>query len=203
MRIEWIKYDMQIRRAEISDVEAIARLHYENIDQGFMSSLGLPFLMLFYSAVVAHAICFVAFEGRVHGFVAGAEDTGDFIRMFKRKYFLRAVLILMVKALNPVVLRKIIETLSYSGRLDTDMPPAELMSIVVSPDMRGSGLGRELVAVLKEEMRERGAVSMKVVVSCTIPAAMRLYEITGATPVSEIQVHKGEPSMVYVWKNIS
>src|SRR5437763_14513655 len=75
------------RRATLDDVDAIVGLHAGRIADGFLVSLGRPFLRRLYHRMVRAPRAFVLVvdddEG-LAGFVAAAEHTGAFYRDFLR-----------------------------------------------------------------------------------------------------------------------
>ena len=105
-------------RLSKGDALAIARLHAESIATGFLSTLGNNFLMRLYRdmARTPGSVVFVARneEDSILGFVAGTIDTG---KMYKRILLCRGWLyciMLLPRASDPDVLKKIIETMLYS-----------------------------------------------------------------------------------------
>src|SRR5205085_2728487 len=73
------------RRATLDDVDTIVDLHAGRIADGFLVTLGRPFLRRLYRRMVRspRAFALVAEDGgNVCGFVAAAEDTGAFYREF-------------------------------------------------------------------------------------------------------------------------
>ena len=138
-------------RLSKGDALAIARLHAESIATGFLSTLGNNFLMRLYRdmARTPESVVFVARneEDSILGFVAGTIDTG---KMYKRILLCRGWLyciMLLPRAFNPDVLKKIIETmllfcgvkLRFTKNTSNIIIPvrAELLSIVVDEKNRG------------------------------------------------------------------
>lgn len=80
------------------------------------------------------------------------------------------------------------------------MPEAELLSIVVDEAYRGKGISPRLFNKLIEEFKKVGIEKFKVVVGSNLLPACRFYEKMGGVFHSEIEVHKGERSRVYVWE---
>ena len=66
----------------------VAALHAANIDQGFLATLGVPFLALMYRAIdeAADSVLFVEESGgRVLGFISGGTGMGSIYRTMLRK----------------------------------------------------------------------------------------------------------------------
>ncbi len=75
------------------------------------------------------------------------------------------------------VLGLVIVTMRHE--LMSHAPSAHLEAIVVSPDARGQGLGRKLLAHTEEQVRERGAQSLSLHVFANNHRARRLYDQEG------------------------
>ena len=118
---------------------------------------------------------------------------------FIRNIF-RASLCLIPKILRPGIFKKIFETLLYPVKKDSDLPKAELLSIVVDETYRGKGISQRLFNKLTEEFKKDGIEKFKVVVGSNLLPACRFYEKMGGILHLEIEVHKGEKSRVYVWE---
>lgn len=194
---------MLIRKLEQKDVTEIAGIHVKEIPSGFLSSLGISFLKLIYQSMVRSedSFCIVAEEnGRIIGFVSGTIGIGKFYKEFFKKNFIKAGMILFLKALNPQFAKKIFETLFYPARKEqTKLPNAELMSIVVDKKYQGKGVSKDLFKRLVQEFKKRGIDKFKVTVGSNLVAACKFYEKMGGILHLEIEVHKGEKSRVYVW----
>lgn len=187
----------------MEDCSQIAELHKTNIQTGFISSLGSLFLEILYKSMIASksAFCIVAEEdGKIVGFISGAISVGGFYKDFLRKNFLKANTILLPKLLNPNFVRKIFEAIFYPVRKDSALPYAELLSIVVDKNYRNKGEAQKLFEELVKEFRKHNIKQFKVVVGSNLKAACNFYEKMNGILHSEIEVHKGEKSKVYVWQ---
>ncbi|HDY69138.1 MAG TPA: GNAT family N-acetyltransferase [Candidatus Scalindua sp.] len=193
---------MDIEKAKVIDIDHVASLHREYINTGFLSSLGSPFLKLIYQSMVNsnNAFCIVAIEKKnIIGFVSGAIDIGGFYKDFLRRNFIKASTILLPKILNFQFAKKIIETLLYPARKEQNLPEAELLSIVVDKNYRGKGIARKLFEKLEEEFKTRSVNRFKVIVGSKLISARRFYEKMGGILHSEVEVHKGEKSNIYIY----
>lgn len=180
----------------------VAALHAENIDQGFLATLGLPFLALMYRALdEADGSVLLTEErhGRVVGFVSGGKGMGAVYRRMLR-YPVRLGLALLPSLLRPKRIGRILEILRYGRRANasTGLPSAELLSIAVDPSVRGTGVSERLYRRLRSHFSERGVDAFRIVVGESLLPAHRYYQKMGAKPVARIEVHAGEGSVVYL-----
>jgi ribosomal protein S18 acetylase RimI-like enzyme len=65
---------------------------------------------------------------------------------------------------RPSVIKRMIATLRYPAQVGDDLPSAELLSIVVTPALRGQGAGKALVVATSDEFQRRGIQRYKVAV---------------------------------------
>jgi ribosomal protein S18 acetylase RimI-like enzyme len=181
--------------------QQVARLHADNIDQGFLSSLGVSFLALLYEAIDANAssvLLLARHEGKVVGFVTGAEGMGSIYRELLRRWP-RLALALLPALLSPRKVWKIAEIVFMGRKAQPlpNLPQAELLSIAVDPGQRGLGYAAALYAGLVQHFRERHVDGFRIVVGDSLAPAHRFYQRMGATPVGRIEVHKGQSSVMY------
>ena len=195
------------------DYRRVAQLHAENIDQGFLSTLGPRFLSLLYQAIDAcpESCLLLARDGdKVVGFVAGTLNMGQVYRHLLR-HGLALGLGLAPSLLVPRRLWRILEILRHSRRTSGQarasgagadevptLPEAELLSIAVDPACQGRGMAADLYAGLKIFFATRGQGAFKIIVGAPLAPAHRFYRRMGAEPVAEIEVHRGAASTVYV-----
>ena len=180
----------------------VAQLHASNIDQGFLSSLGTPFLSLLYEAIDANessVLLIARHEGHVVGFVTGTEGMGSIYRHLLRRWP-RLLWALLPALASPRKLAKIAEILLLDNKAKPlpDLPHAELLSIAVDPDQRGQGHAQTLYRGLVAHFRQRGVCGFRIVVGEKLATAHRFYKRMGAHPVGHIEVHKGQASTLYV-----
>ena len=185
-----------------SDYREVARLHCDHINQGFLATLGVPFLSLLYEAIdnSSESILIVErMDGNVIGFVTGTSGLG---RIYKQLLLKPLRLIYSLKSclLSPSKMYKIIEILLMSKDRNTsfDLPKHELLSIVVNPDYQGGGHAENLFNNLCYHFAEQDVCSFRIVVGGDLDRAHAFYKKMGSISVKEIQVHKGIDSIVYV-----
>lgn len=181
---------------------AVAYLHFEYINKGFLSSLGIPFLTLLYEAIDENKESILIVEkvdGKVIGFVSGTNGLGP---IYKQLFFRlhRLVWALIPSILSPSKINKILEILllNKSDKLLMKLPRQELLSIVVNSTHQGKGYAEKLFVALCEHFKESGVSEFRIVVGANLVRAHAFYIKLGSTPVAETEVHKGQTSVVYI-----
>ena len=187
----------------------IARLHETALNEGFLSSLGYPFLCLLYECILASKTSQVIFEyqdNHLVGFVSGGNGLGAVYK----ELLLRPIplfLALFGVFFRPKQLLGIIEILTSSlfSSSKNHNPKVqeqeyELYSIVVTKEMRGSGLAERLYVCLCEEFMKHGALEFKILVGKNLDRANSFYKKMGACPMHEVKIHGTSISTVYVQK---
>lgn len=193
---------MIIRLANKDDCLEAAKLHAQEIKWGFLSELGERFLYYFYLTMInsPNAFLIIAEDNNlIVGFISGCTDLKRFYREFAKKYTLRILPLLFKKFFSINSLKKIFETRKYTKERKKDLPEAELISIAVSSQFQGKGLGRELLNKFFSEMKKRGAKLIKVIVGEKLSRAIRFYEKNGFKFHSKSFVHKDMPSRIYIY----
>src|SRR5439155_26715384 len=168
--------------------------------EGFLPSLGVPFLTRLYRRVVRAPGSFLLVatgDDGVVGFIAGTGDTG---RLY-RDFLLRDGAMAAARAAPRLVRswRRVLETLRY-GTADgaVALPPAELLAVAVSPASRGQGAGRLLVEAFVAELERRRVAGARVVVGAGNGRAIGLYRACGVRPATTIGVHRRQSSEALV-----
>jgi ribosomal protein S18 acetylase RimI-like enzyme len=193
---------MKIRKLRLVEVDQVAKLHQTYIGRGFLSTLGSNFLARLYGSMLAseNTFCIVACDGpHIAGFVSGSKHVAVFYKQFILSNFISVGVILLPKIFSLTTVKKIVETLLYPLKKKLDLPDAELLSIVVDEPYRGQGVSRELFHALVYEFASRSINHFKIVVGDHLTAACRFYEQMGCVLHSELEVHVGEKSRIYVW----
>ena len=194
--------DTKTHKLNSSDYREIASLHCDHINQGFLATLGVPFLTLLYEAIDKDSESILLVERVNHsivGFVAGTPGLGRIYNQILLKP-LRLIYSLKSCFLSPSKIYKIIEVLLRikDSDIPSDLPKQELLSIVVNPDYQGRGHAESLFKALCSHFRAEGASSFSIVVGDNLDRAHAFYKKMGSIPAREIQVHKGAVSVVYV-----
>lgn len=192
--------DVRLRLATIDDARAAAALHHGQLADGFLATLGLPFLRRLYRRIIRWPGSFVVvaeIEGRVVGMSAATVSVGGLYRAFAVRDGVAAA-----AAAAPTVARswrRVLETARYGVAQHGSLPAAELLSLAVDPVARRAGVGRALAAAVVAELRSRGVEGARVVVAAENGAARRAYATAGFRPATTVAVHEGVHQQVLVW----
>ncbi len=194
--------DVKSHQPNRSDYITVARLHCDYINQGFLASLGVPFLTLLYEAIDKDSESVLLVERmdlKIVGFVSGTQGSWRIYKQLLSKP-LRLIYSLKSCLLSPPKLYKIIELLFMrrDSNISPNLPRQELLSIVVDPAYRGRGHAANLFNAICYHFRKEGVTSFNIIVGSNLHRAHAFYTKMGSIPVKEIQVHKGACSVVYV-----
>ena len=194
--------DLKPHTYNVSDYRAVARLHCDHINKGFLATLGVPFLTLLYEAIDkdrASVLLVERVDRNVVGFVSGTCGLG---RIYKQLLLrpLRLIYSLKSSILSPSKIYKILEVvlMSKNNNVLTDLPQQELLSIVVNPYYQGGGHAESLFKALCIHFSAKGTRSFRIVVGSSLARAHSFYVKMGCTPVKEVQVHRGTNSVIYI-----
>lgn len=187
---------LTVRVGNDEDADVAARLHAEQITEGFLSFLGPRFLRRLYRRISRSPDSFLLIAdegGTVVGYVAGSADVGRLYRSFVVRDGLPAAL----GAAGRIVRswRRVLETFRHgsSGGVGTGRGP-ELLAIAVDPDQKGRGVGRALVTSFLAEVARRGHDAAYVVVGADNAPAVALYQRAGFVTVGRFELHPGVTS---------
>ncbi|MCG3178507.1 MAG: hypothetical protein BIFFINMI_00835 [Phycisphaerae bacterium] len=186
--------DVVIRALTPGDAPAVAELHRSQIASGFLSSLGVGVLRSIYDALprTKNGFGFVAESGgHVVGFVSCATELRRTYRGILRRKGLLLGLRLLPRAFHPRTVRHVIQTVLYPGTVEREhYPPAELLSVVTSPAVRGQGVGGRLMRAALDEFRARGCRQVKVLVGQGLEPANSYYVRCGFRLVGKLEHHE-------------
>ncbi len=192
---------MNICLAAKNDVSEIAKIHEEEIKEGFLSSLKTAFLRKFYEAIVdsKDSFCIVAREGNiVTGFVSGVADINIFYNYFFKNYFFILIPVFLPKIFDFNIIKKVVENIFYPKKTK-NFPSAELLTMAVKREFQGKGTGSHLLQRFVSEMEKRQIKIFKVLVGKEMDA-LNFYKKNGFQQIEEINLHGDESSIVLIYK---
>jgi ribosomal protein S18 acetylase RimI-like enzyme len=149
---------------EPQHVQDVVNVHQAQFPGFFLSFLGPRFLRLFYREILATPgqVSLVAVDGgRVIGFVTGMDHQSRFFgRLVRRRLVAFAWTSLAAALRRPSIIPRLFRALTYSRVTRAATAQALLMSIAVSGDAAGNGIGQRLVRQFLDEMRNKGIDSV-------------------------------------------
>jgi ribosomal protein S18 acetylase RimI-like enzyme len=187
--------------------EALARLHEDQIDGGFLASLGTRTLALLYSRLARspRAVLFVATTGghdpTVVGFICGSTDTGKVYKDIILRSWPQFLPRILPKLFSLGAAKRIAETLLYPAKKPPapDLPKSEILNFCVSGTAQRKGVGRALFNALMTEFRRQEITACKIVTGASQVKAQRFYDALGAVRVATFEVHQGTQSVLYTF----
>lgn len=202
---------INIIKTEATDhYEEVARLHSQNITEGFLSTLGNSFLAKLYRGISNSSACgvFIAVENEnVLGFIAYTCDVSNCYKKVLKNNLFTLGLAVMPSLVKPVIVKKIIETLCYPLRhrkkpVDKEnnheypQSRAELLAMAVTNDARGKGIGKLLVHAIEKEMISSEISGYFVVTHAIDETSNKFYSKCGFNAIREFSNH-GKPMREY------
>jgi len=149
-----------ILTAEKEEIDKVVSIHENAFTGFFLTSLGRPFLKLYYKSVSKHkdGILLGYFDENniLCGFCAATMNSNGFNKSLVKKnlldFFLISAHILVTK---PSSLIRLINnfTKKSSGIVDNG-EYAELLSIAISTSSQGGGIGKKLLLELEEKLKD-------------------------------------------------
>ena len=153
---------MIIRKVEVNENRALAKLHMQVMPDFFLASLGEGFLTTYYKVVLRHpeTICLLAEDENknILGFVLGREKAKGYLkRILKSSLFtfvIEGIKLLFIKPKSLIRLVRNLDKISKDSSISDTQNYAEIGLICVSPELKGQGIGHKLfegfIGILKE-----------------------------------------------------
>jgi ribosomal protein S18 acetylase RimI-like enzyme len=176
------------RKSKISDSNEIAKIHLKSFPNFFLTTLGHSFLKTYYRSCAeskeAISICAIDNDDKkLLGFAVGCFNSAGFNRrlIFSNplEYTYHAIILLLTK---PKTLIRLYKNLVKNDSKDDKGNYAELLSIGVSPDQNGLGIGQSLLVKFENQVRERGINSITLTTDAdSNDSVLRFYYKSGYT----------------------
>lgn len=181
-----------------------ARLHVAGQPGTFLTALGVDVLAIIYRALPETAAGFgvVAVDDafRVLGFASATTSTGSLFVSVALQYGADLFRALAAAALrNPALVGRMAATVAYPFQVAQaeNVRTAELLSIMVTPEARGMGVGGALLDALVTLAQERNVQLLDVTVDSANAGARRFYAAHGFAPQQEFMLY-GRPMCQYI-----
>lgn len=152
---------MKIRQLKLEDYERLASIHKSAFSDFFLSSLGLQFLEIYYKSCLSEptsiAVGIVDEQENVIGFATGTlKAKGYHKRLFFKNIFSFLRSIARSAIANPQIIYRLIKNIEKKPNDSDKKDYAELLSIAVLPELKGSGAGKALLESFEQEVKVNG-----------------------------------------------
>lgn len=192
-----------IKTASYNDeIKAVALIHYECINLGFLSKLGPGFLFYLYLSMQncdEIDLIVAKDEQTVIGFITGATTLKPVLNYMLRHHFFRVILSIIPHLFSIANLKKIFELANYTN-INEQIgyhPEAELLSLAVKEEFRGTGVSQDLFLALKERFKIKEHKQFKIIVGEELKAAQLFYKKMGAIESDSLNLHSNSQSIVF------
>ena len=200
-----------VTSADGRDFREAAELHQNGITEGFLSTLGIPFLAALYQGIGAtegSGVLVASAEGEILGFLAYTSNVKTCYKRLLRSRWPVLAWKMLPNIIRPSIYRKVVETLMYpfaAGKSGQEAPAEstgngdarpELLAMAVSESARGQGVGKRLVAAMDDAMHAMHIVGYYVVTHGVDERSNRFYASCGFEKVGEFENH-GRPMNEY------
>lgn len=188
---------ISLRTATKTDVVGIVNVHLSSFENFFLTFLGRRFLELMYHEVLREpnhvAIVAESQEGEILGFVAGVTNqTSYYHRLVTEKWFVFALASVRSVFRQPSIVPRLFRALKYTGKASAAACPALLLSIAVSPNAKGKGIGRLLVQQFLTDMAEKGVTKVCLTTDRdNNQATNNFYRKLGFTKIHDFETPEG------------
>lgn len=154
------KLEYQIIEISKDYMEQVVQVHLAAFPGFFLSELGNDVLRVFYKSLLQdNKTLFYGVKndgGLVGFFAASLKPTGLYRRLFFKNISRFVLPLFFAFWKNFILFKKMITSASSSSKLEVSTTyPVSLLSICVSPDHAGKGIGKILLSTLEKELQLR------------------------------------------------
>lgn len=150
-----------IYQASVKDVQQIVEVHLKSFPGFFLTYLGYGFLSVFYSASINDktSIAYVAEDNnKIIGFVLGTkEPKGYYSRLLKQNWGRFGLASIWPLIKRPSIAPRLLRAYKMPSINKDYSDNVKLMSLAVTPDAQGRGIGKELVKAFIKGSLKHGA----------------------------------------------
>ncbi len=182
--------------------DEVARIHINEIHHGLLPLLGLRFLSrLYYElCITSQTVIWIATEnGKVVGFLAGCANVAQSLRSVLMRSPVRLMWLGSRSIFNLRLLRKLPAVFWYPLRVkssaeaaessDSAAGSAELLAIAVDATVRGRAVGKQLVALFEDSLRQWGVTEYHVTTNIEEANSNAFYRALSFQPCGLIKHH--------------
>jgi glycosyltransferase involved in cell wall biosynthesis/ribosomal protein S18 acetylase RimI-like enzyme len=153
-----------ISQVQPDDLEHVVAVHMESFQNFFLSQLGPGFLRVLYGSILEDGSGIALKhenQAGLDGFVFGtSEPQGFYRRLLQRRWPQFAAASLPALLRDPRILPRLLRALHNPHQFQAKANSALLMSVAVSQQAQGRGIGRQLVQAFLDEAFQRGLAAV-------------------------------------------
>ena len=176
------------RKSKVSDSNQIAKIHLKSFPNFFLTTLGYSFLKTYYTSCAkskeAISICAIDQDDKkLLGFAVGCFNSSGFNkRLIFSNLFEYSYIALLLLITKPIALIRLYKNLAKNNNKDDKGNYSELLSIGVSPDQNGFGIGQGLLVKFENQVREKGINTITLTTDAdSNDSVLRFYKKSGYT----------------------
>lgn len=148
---------IEIRNAEIEDIQKVVEIHLKAFKGFFLSFLGEGFLKHLYKHFIIHNnsnLLIAKQDAEIVGFVAYSANLSDFYKtLLKQNFFSMGWYSFCGACRNPKIILKLLRSFTYSKAAKKEEKYIQLSSIGVLPEIK-SGVGSILISGMKKDIED-------------------------------------------------
>jgi ribosomal protein S18 acetylase RimI-like enzyme len=149
---------MEIKKIEKIDIDFVIEVHKASFKDFFLTTLGEDFLFFFYDCIRKSdkgILLGVYNEGKLYGFCAASSiSKGFYTKLIINNFFgFTKIGLILLLTKFPSLIRLIKNLSKFSSNIRDDRNYAEILSIGVSPESQGKGIGKEILFYLENELK--------------------------------------------------
>jgi ribosomal protein S18 acetylase RimI-like enzyme len=178
------------------DVDSVIQVHMDAFHGFFLTFLGAAFLREFYMGVCEDpsGIAIVSDDNSIAGFVVGTvEPSGFYMRLIQKRWWRFAMASMRPVVEKPVIVPRLLRALTLPGKTASPgVKMGTLMSLGVSKEFHGNGIGKHLVSSFLENSRKRDVEVVNLTTDAVgNEATNEFYRKMGFTVVSVFETPEG------------
>jgi len=184
-----------------------AKIHSQEIPDGFLPTLGLNFLSSLYNSFSKSKYSFLLLaveDDKVVGFIAISIHTKNFFKWYIASESYKNLFRIPLSILSGVFFKKVIEVFKYpfsKKTIDKEfISDSEIFNFCVDSSLQGKGVGKLLFSKALDYLKDYKIQSIKIVTGSKQIAAQNFYYKSGAMLSHKIKVHDDEESLVFLYQ---
>lgn len=156
---------MNYRKIFPSEYPKVTNIHFSAFPDFFLTKLGESFISTYYKTSLRNqesiSICAIDNNEEIIGFSIGCIHSKGYHKKLIRQNFI-LFLIEGVKILftKPKALFRLVNNFEKNAHVNDNGDYAELLSIGVKAEIKGGGIGKQLIQYFEEEARIRGCLKI-------------------------------------------